>query len=330
MPGRAVAALPALRRALDCAAMRDVVARAASIGAVNGFGVSAEIVSLKPGQRCTIAYTLQLPGARIELIGKLYGRPRLAARVFAWMQALGEVGRPARVPRPCGLEPLLGLVLQERAHGLDLRHVVSTDCAERPLALAAGWLARLHGSSPLPDLRVKSLAHELRKLDAWTAEVAGVLTASEAARLEGVRRRLHELAATMPPRPQAMVHRDFYYAHVLWDGSEAWILDLDQLGVADPALDVAHFLAHLDNLALRTAGSPHAYRTDAAAFLAAYAAEGGADVEAALPFYRAYTHLKLAATEAERRRGRWLSLARELVVLAYDEAVASTVRGPRS
>ncbi|MDH3693547.1 MAG: phosphotransferase, partial [Gammaproteobacteria bacterium] len=44
----------------------------------------------------------------------------------------------------------------------------------------------------------------------------------------------------------ALVHRDFYEKQILIDGDETILLDFDTLCMADPALDVGNFIAHLE------------------------------------------------------------------------------------
>ena len=312
--------LPALARALDPVAMMPVLADAAGAAPI---ACSAQVLAHKPGQRCAIAYELVESDGHLELVGKLYRRPRLARRVFAWAQELSDrtAQHPgARLPEPLAYVPELGLTLHRRVGGDDLRHALAAGAASEPLARSAEWLARLHRSGTLEELRAKPLEHELAKLERWCVKVRSVLPPSGRTRLARARRRLVVRARRLGPRPFATIHRDLYYAHVLWDGRDTWLIDLDQLGLGDPALDVGHFLAHLDTLALRTAGSPGAYRDDGKAFVDAYASSGGLDVEAALPLYRAYTFLKLAATEVDRRGPAWLEQTQALVELACAEA----------
>jgi aminoglycoside phosphotransferase (APT) family kinase protein len=126
------------------------------------------------------------------------------------------------------------------------------------------------------------------------------------ARLAAARDRLFTLLADPPRTNLTTIHRDYYYANVLWDGHSLCVIDLDQLRIGDPALDVAHFAAHLDVLAYRQTGDIAAYREQSATFVGAYRpALGAPPVADRLPIYRAYTFLKLAATEVTREREGW-------------------------
>jgi Ser/Thr protein kinase RdoA (MazF antagonist) len=212
-------------------------------------------------------------------------------------------GGSLRVPRPIGISDDLHMVLLEYAHGDDLRHWINET---RPLELAAGWLARFHEMSPLESLKVRSPGHEIEKALNWLKEVSQHVPESLRARLDKAQVCLANVLATPPAVELRPIHRDFYYANVLADGQHVWAIDLDQLRIGDPALDVAHFTTHLEILAYRQTGSFTAYAEPAQLFLAMYRSQRpSSGIEARLPIYAAYTFLKLAATEAARARDGW-------------------------
>jgi aminoglycoside phosphotransferase (APT) family kinase protein len=158
-------------------------------------------------------------------------------------------------------------------------------------------------------VKPKPLEHELAKVDRWCEEIATVVPA------RSVRRRMQSLAARLSPLPGTLIHRDFYYANVVWDGARVWLLDFDELGVGDPAFDLGHFLAHLEVLAYRATGDFTAYADAAGRFLGACR-----PVEAdRLRLYRAYTFVKLAATEVRRRRAGWREQCEAFVARAAAE-----------
>jgi hypothetical protein len=324
--------LPTLQAALDTWLMVAPLAGAAGLRHTPGMSCTAQVVAHKPGQRCTIAYTIAGPAEegerRVELMGKLYSRPVLATRIGRWMNDVREQtscgDEPFGVPAPLMVIPDLGLLVRERAPGSDLRHGLGHPAGARAVGLSARWLARLHGAPAPSDLKPKSLGHELSKVDAWAGEVAPRLSTAGAHRLERAGRRLRALAESLPERPLVPIHRDFYYANLLWDGARVWVLDFDELSLGDPALDVGHFLAHLELVAYRTTGRLDAYAGDAALFTAAYAAERPLDAPR-IGLYRAYTFLKLAATETRRRRGGWLRMTRMLSARACAEAERADV-----
>ncbi|MEN8184301.1 MAG: phosphotransferase [Myxococcota bacterium] len=325
---RADPALRALDRALDAELMLPLVAQAAGLTAEERAGLrcSPDVLNHKPGRRCTIRYTLarssgqQTLGSIPPVIGKLYRSRDRAMRAYERMEALGstEPGGCGVPSIPACLMPVrsLGLFFQECVDGTELDHVVASEEADAAVVLAARWLLRLHASPRLAGLRELSFEHALTKVDDWCTEIAARLSPSGAAGLRRARDGLHELAAAMPGCSPAMIHRDFYHAQVLWNGQRIWVLDFDELCVGDPALDVGHFLAHLEYKAYLWTGRADAFQESEAVFAGTYRESAPIDPEPRLPFYRAYTFLKLAHTEVARRRGEWRRLARVLLGLA--------------
>jgi len=315
----------ALARALDTDRMLPLVAEAAGIGPDAGHGMrcDAELLSQKAGDRWIIRYRLAgAEGPPIDILGKLYRR---RWRAWTMYHRLGALGRAAvdvtgarSVQTPLGLHRDLGLLLLEYVEGEDLRHAIASDGGDGAFASAAGWLAGLHTLAPLPRLRHVTPQEELAKAAAWCVSLAGRLP-GEGSRLARMGERLQQVAVSMHDGNEAMVHRDFYYANVLWDGCRVWVLDFDQLRASDPAFDVGHFLAHLEALAYRATGNARAYAEAGTRFLLSYEAASGCSFRERLPAYRAYTFLKLAATEAKRRRPGWDGQARVLIGLAGEE-----------
>lgn len=326
-------ALPALAQALDTELMLEPLARAAGLPNVDGVDCSAEVLNHKLGQRCTIKYTLRPAGSTeparpVALVGKLYGKRETAARIYDWTRALRNgpfaPDGALSLPAPLALFPALGLMIHESVPGADLRHALAAGEADGALRLAGRWLARLHGAAPPAGVKLKAQAREVRKIDRWCGEIAPHLGGSERRRLRQARSLLHGIAEGLSPCTPALIHRDFYPANVFWDGRRVCVLDFDQLALGDPALDAGHFLAHLQNAALRAAGRADTYAGAGAVFLDSYLEGARAGIAPRLPLYRAYTFLKLAAKEARRERGDWRRLLGVLTDLACREAEEAT------
>lgn len=322
--------LPALQLALDAAVMLPFLTQAAGLQPDGArLACSAEVLKHKVGRRCTIKYMLhhrdtRRPGQAKVMTGKLYRESSAAARIFRRMGTLRKgrfpTGEPFSVPAPLRLVTDLGLLLQEHIEGANLRDILAARNHHRALRLAGQWLATLHSLPPLPRLEVKSLEREVGKMDGWCSEITPHLTATEAARLRRAQNGLRWLASRLPAGTPGLIHRDFYPANLIWDGERVWVVDFDELSIGDQVLDVAHFLAHLENLAYRTGGDVNSFKDRGAVFLESYLGAGCSDLGPKLPFYKAYTLLKLAAKEGRRQQGDWPRSLRVLTGLACEEA----------
>jgi Ser/Thr protein kinase RdoA (MazF antagonist) len=318
--------LPHLARALTAEAW-PLIRSAARLDnrAPSASDSQIELVKHVPGQRATILYSIESQTkASRRIIGKLYRSGRRAARMFRWLSTLNsDVFRAdgrLRVPPPIGRVADLRMVLHEYIDGVDLRYALDHQRDHEPFKLAARWLARLHTAHPLDELKVRTVEHEIGKSLRWLDAVQPHVSPELQARLTRACDRLSRYLAAPPAAELCTIHRDYYYANLLWDGERIWAIDLDQLRIGDPALDVGHFLAHLDFLAYRDTGAFTTYTQQGEVFLAAYReAPGAPAVDARLPLYRAYTFLKLAATEVRRARPGWRESAEAVAGVACQE-----------
>lgn len=264
----------------------------------------AQLLKENAGRRCVIRYRL---GGGARLAGKLYRDRERGERCYRRLVALrASLGAgPARcIPAPLAWLPDLGLLLQEWRDGGDLREALARGEAPRAAEAAAGWLAALHASPPPPGLKQRTLAYEVSRLHRF-AETAERGVGRSWPALREARDGLAAAAATLGAYAPAAIHKDFYYAHVLWDGSGLSVLDFDELSVGDPAFDVGHFLGHLDRLAERAPERAAALPGVGERFLGAHPAARAPGFAARVAFYRGYTAMKLAATEVRRAEPGW-------------------------
>jgi aminoglycoside phosphotransferase (APT) family kinase protein len=325
--------LAALDLALDPDLMRRWLIQTARLAPdqANHLTCSAAVLKHKPGERCIIRYGLGYAGPSEPLractiIGKLYRKWLHAHRTYHWTRALkNEVfphGGALCIPAPLLLIPELALVLEEHVAGPDVRDAIGDgECADA-MSLAAQWLVRLHTASPLPELQTKLLADDLQKVDGWCKQIASCskIARIDMPRLRGAQNALHTIASQMGPYTPVPIHRAFDYTNVFWDGRRIWVLDFDQLGLGDPALDVGHFLAHLESYAYHRTGLAPSSAEAGAHFLRCYLERSGESIQARLPFYQACTFLKLAAIEVTRRTETdWPRLAHALTEAACRE-----------
>jgi hypothetical protein len=247
------------------------------------------------GTRAVVAYyTGDEAAGRPSLIAKIFADSERARRLHDLLTAVHRafVARELfGVPRPVAYLPDLNMVVYLPVTGSTLD---STERSEQPerIARAAGWLAALHGADLSLGRRL-DIAKELSNVVQW-GEV--ILRARPAATrdvsvlLDHIRR----LGRTVEMRTDVPIHKDFHYQHVLYDGRAVGVIDLDEARAGDPAFDVAHYAANLRMLAIRDAmpmGEPGHLES---AFLRAYQARTGYEIDARHEFVHAYTCVKIA------------------------------------
>ncbi len=333
MPGTVVTtaddqALPALTQALDTELMLPFLAETfgLQLDGIEAVSCSAEVLNHKLGRRCTIRYELatsQQAGESqrsVAAIGKLYRERETAARMFRLLRDLRDE-RFDCVPAQLAFRADLGLVLHQHIDGPDLRHCLAAGNGKQAVSLAGQWLSVFHATPPPTDVKIETPAQNVRKVGRWCEEIQPYLAPPERGRLQEARGALESQACQMPIRSPALIHRDFYPANILWDGQRIWVLDFDQLRLGDPALDVGHFLAHVQNVAYRATGHADSLADAGAVFLRSYLRRNPMELEPRLRFYRAWTFLKLAAKEANRKRREWLHFLSVLTELACRDAL---------
>jgi aminoglycoside phosphotransferase (APT) family kinase protein len=206
---------------------------------------SARLVRHKPGRRCLIEYDLS--DGR-TLIGKMRARGA-DTRCFAIQQELRgngfgrDVTDGIMVPEPIAIVPDLSLWLQRKVRGLPLNITPKR---------AAEAIAKLHRSGVKPAKR-HTLADELRILHERLAALAQ-RQPQWRNRLKRLEEGAAELAAQADPAHPRSIHRDFYHDHLISDGVNIHIIDLDLFCMGDPAVDIGNYTAHLIELGLRSHG----------------------------------------------------------------------------
>lgn len=257
----------ALARALD----RERMARA--IAAAWGRPVTLdppELLCDRPGRRALIAYRGATPEGAFETYGKLRVKgldsrtPALHGRLA--MALPDDVG----VPEPMGILPEAQVWLQARVRGHLLTGLLeSPDTA--PLQAAGRALAHLHGVGldRIGEAAEWTMRDELAVMRDALDKAAAVRPefGRQLATLDAV---LTEQAEALPPGPRIGIHRDFYPDQVIVAPDRTWLLDLDLFAIGDPAIDIANFIAHLREYALR-GGLEEKFRAQEDAFLTGYA-----------------------------------------------------------
>jgi aminoglycoside phosphotransferase (APT) family kinase protein len=265
-------ALPNLRRALDpetlAADLSTVLAECRDGMRIVQCKVAP--VRYRPGRRCTLRIRLWLRDDKSQavvartLFGKVYHDAAKATSVFNEMQELSAAAAlhpdGLSLAAPAGFVPEMPMVLQRPVKGTPLIEFLG-----RPGVRGAEQGARGHGGvvqaasalAKLQELGVSSererpAAAELKKMArraAGTAMVDPKLGSAMMRLVDELSDRLTPLGITGAEK--GLVQGDCKPDQFLIHGSSTTILDFDHCGRADPATDVATFLATLRQLRIR-------------------------------------------------------------------------------
>lgn len=256
------------------------------------------VVRHKPGRRCVIEYDIKVERDRVRsnrltLIGKVRAR-RYGNEAYRLLDAIWRAGFQddcpdgVSVPEPIGVIPEFQMWLQRKVPGQPAcSRLIESDGVATARRIAEA-IHKLHRAA-VPTERSHTLADELSILHERLPLVAQ-MKADWFKRIERVLKACDELGAAVPPPRSCGIHRDFYSAQVMVDGSRLYLLDFDLYCRGDPALDVGNFGGHLIEQSLRTFGHPDGLADREQALEERFIELSGEDTRMAI---RAYTTLTL-------------------------------------
>jgi hypothetical protein len=187
------------------------------------------------------------PGDTATVIAKFYkantGRGDVVARCMDDLRRAGFDGvEGMAVPRPLAWDTQWRVLLMEDVPATPLPELSGQPLADG-LAGAGRVLRHLHGSR-VPVAGLHTVDDEMALLAEWVALLGAVFPSCRAAAREALARVNAAFTACQPADP-VVAHRDFYEKQTLVNGTTTYLIDFDTLTLADPALDVANFLAHV-------------------------------------------------------------------------------------
>ena len=269
----------------------------------NGGGadeVHVRVLQHHARRRCTLEIGLRTSEKSWHfVIGKVYHIDR--ADIFQAMEGMRQAGFGPQdefsIPQPLAYLPSLHLLLQEKVEGNPTDEILKAGDQKKSAAATercAQWLARFHARAPRTGpvsypsdyLNSKSIRRCSRKI----AKRGG----SSAGKAAVLLQRLEEVAASLKPGELCAGHGSYSATHVILSRKRTIVFDWDGYDVADPARDVARFMAALRRLALGRLGSIRALDGIAEVFLKTYLAVGQPLAEKNLRFFEAAACLKLA------------------------------------
>ena len=249
-----------------------------------GEPATLEELKHKPGRRVT----LRAHGPNGSAIVKLYQSDRIVS-VAARIAAMADGPAEPLVPRVLAVEPEKRLLVLSEVPGAPLREAIlrsdEDECRRAGTAIAAwhqAWAGRRPGALA---------AHTIE------GELIVLADRSALASREIGMRVVADLASFRAEWPiTTVVHRDLYEEQVLL-GERVGLINVDDVALGPPELDVGNLLAHLDLIELRSGA---VLSTARKAFLEGYASQGALD-PALLERCRVLTRLRLACIHDEPR-----------------------------
>jgi glycosyltransferase involved in cell wall biosynthesis len=297
-------ALPALAAALDFETARHELKR--RLPRLSGNGKlklkALRLTRHKPGRRAVVEYDVRVdcpdaPLKGVTLLGKLRAR-RSGNEGFRQLDSFWRAGFDAEsadkisVPEPIGVISAFQMWFQRKVAGQTAEKAFSEISGTERVALARRVAEAIHKvhRSGVPTDKQHTMADEMRILRECFDKVAKFCP-DWAGRLAALMVACEKLGASVPlPRPCG-IHRDFYPAQVLVDGSRLWLIDFDLYCLGDPGLDAGNFIGHVTEQALRERGDGDALADVERALEERFVDLAGEPVLASV---RAYTALTLA------------------------------------
>ncbi len=219
------------------------------------------------------------------------------------------------IAEPLAYVPEMRMLVVEHVPGETLGESTGAPDFSERVCRSAAAIAKLHSARIRPSKQY-TLVEEVANLAHWAEEVVACRGDSA----EWVARQLEALRAMASrlPRAEAVpAHRDFYYSQLLFASRRVTLIDLDMFSLADPAIDVANFIAHLRFLSLQKFSDAHRLDGAAAWFLDAYARDragsNGEGFSVRVAFYQAATYFRLLHVVLKRPYWRhWFDALAEL------------------
>ncbi len=220
-------------------------------------------------------------------------------------QAAGRV-----VPRPLGSAVNGQLFVEEAVKGIPmLPRILKGEAHPEPIAEA---LSLLHGAqvASLPAVGGRALR---------TAEEAGGNLKLVAAELGGLVDQVLKQLRQLAPKnggADATLHGDCHLHQFLNTRTGPVMVDFERAARGNPVLDLGHFTAHLEILALREPGSAAAIGWFVDEFLSCYARHNPDANLLDLAFFRGCGIMERALLPFRRVQDGWLDSCRQLLELA--------------
>ena len=301
--------LPALRRLLES----DARTLAGLVGSRSARSRRLTPVRYRPG----IGATLRCDGGEEEAYVKVIREGDARRRhedLSGLLAALGD--RCVTVPRPLGWDSALNAVAVARADGRSLSDVVlagDEGAAREAGRRTARSLLMLHTA----PVRVRRMARPEAVLAA-TEERVRLLRLACAEQGEVIDELMAAMAARLPDATAAPLHMDLKPEHVFLDDDRVCFIDMDDLAMGDPMLDVGMLLERLRALPVALGASPAVAAATMEGFLGTYLGGVAPQAAARLPAARIWAALRVAQFWLQHMVPDWRRLVARTLEQARD------------
>jgi Ser/Thr protein kinase RdoA (MazF antagonist) len=255
----------------------------------------------RPEQRAVV----RLAGSATPTYARVVPPSRLESLVTAVDRAREVADGAFTTPRLLEVDGRSGVAVFESLPGAPLHELLGSDEALSQAPTIGRALRTLHAAEPHrrtdphgPDAEARVLWMWVRRLPRYAPSLAGPAGEAAAAVVEALR-------PMWPPR-LAPAHRDLHDKQIFLDGGPSvGLLDFDTLAAAEPALDLANLLVHLELRAMQRDCDPGWSRSMAEGVLDGYGRDSYR--EDRLSAYADATRVRLACVYAFRPRWSGLS-----------------------
>jgi len=275
-----------------------------------------QVLGYRLEKRCTLRGELCIKSAgggvdAIDVALKLM-RPRRAARLienYKFLERSGlkyDASDGITIPKLVFTDEMAGIIISETVTYPSLHDLTDPKRFIPACARAGSALRRLHSLDPA-DLPAFTLTDELSGL----RRNCDLIERTNPDLTRRIAMTIETLNANMPQIDSSgfvVSHRDFFDKQILISDKRVTLLDFDTLSLADPALDLGNFLAHLFLRGLQNSELQGLTGKGSDAFTGAYTS-GGNDLTGRVRWWHAAALVRLAGLYSLRPRWRRIAPA---------------------
>lgn len=205
------------------------------------------------------------------------------------------------MPKPTGFMFNPPLTFQGKIKGTRLGALVDSPDFGEMMERTAHTIAYFHGLKA-PLLNTRGFEQEARTFNRWS-DVLVQLSPAIKTRVNRLKQIiLSEMESRL--RVEAPIHADFHHTNILVDGVNVQLIDMDEVALGDPCVDIGRFLSSLRIPSLRCFGSFDGLKTKREAFLESYLKKSSRSIRD-IRLFEASSLFTSAASTFRLQRPNW-------------------------